>query len=401
MVMTVMILTQSVDYCQTHCVPGWPATSSSGSHCHPALLLPLLHLDVVYVHHHNNLCPVKFLFAVHNTVSLAWSNPNWFIKNVFKTAVKIFSHSHWEGLLFITVYQLNPNSSFMLQTPGKTILSSLSIIHGTHSSQQAPLASNIVALRVGYTASWVASWASNAINSCTMFASHNNFPASQSPSHPFPLTLQSVCRLPLSSLWVLQHWGPLSGEERPCQHLPCTNWFFSSPLHGWFWLTEILFWLVYLDVWYCVELSTGDVGQLFFDTFATDQPSYEKCQKGQRGCCLSSLGRVKVISVHSAFASVCHTHQLTTHKGGEVFLFQINKAEHNCGYIWHNHHPCHHHPYHNHHHNQVPLCGHPHLRSARQWLDVKEWDCKVIVIILMNGDIMIRIMIRIRFIIYL
>ena len=205
MVMTVMILTQSVDYCQTHCVPGWPATSSSGSHCHPALLLPLLHLDVVYVHHHNNLCPVKFLVAVHNTVSLAWSNPNWFIKNVFKTAVKIFSHSHWEGLLFITVYQLNPNSSFMLQTPGKTILSSLSIIHGTHSSQQAPLASNIVALRVGYTASWVASWASNAINSCTMFASHNNFPASQSPSHPFPLTLQSVCSLPLSSLWVLQH----------------------------------------------------------------------------------------------------------------------------------------------------------------------------------------------------
>ena len=83
--------------------PAWPATSSSASHCNPALLLPLLHLEAIGGHHPHNWCLVKFRFAVHNNVGLAWSNPYCLIDLPFKAALKASSHSHWEGLFFTTM----------------------------------------------------------------------------------------------------------------------------------------------------------------------------------------------------------------------------------------------------------------------------------------------------------
>ena len=85
---------------------GLPATSSSASHCDPALLLPLLHLKTTGGHHPHNWCLVKFRFRIHNNISLAWSDPNCLVDLPFEAAVKTSSHNHWEDLLLTTVYQL-------------------------------------------------------------------------------------------------------------------------------------------------------------------------------------------------------------------------------------------------------------------------------------------------------
>ena len=108
---------------------GWPATSSSASHCDPALLLPLLHLKTIGGHHPHNWCLVKFRFRIHNNISLAWSNPNCLVDLPFEAAVETSSHNHWEDLLLTTMYQLAmlpewrlfsliPHSSLMLQPSG-------------------------------------------------------------------------------------------------------------------------------------------------------------------------------------------------------------------------------------------------------------------------------------------
>ena len=85
---------------------GLPATSSSASHCDPALLLPLLHLKPIGGYHPHNWCLVKFRFRIHNNISLAWSDPNCLVDLPFEAAVETSSHNHWEDLLLTTMYQL-------------------------------------------------------------------------------------------------------------------------------------------------------------------------------------------------------------------------------------------------------------------------------------------------------